>query len=317
MQCPRKFYYKAILGLQEPSTVHTVRGTLAHLALERLFDHPRGERTVDLAVSYVRPAWRALLSPVVERSSVEAGSIEERVRTTERAYRDLLEPGSKEEARALATAADYRALCTPASPEEEELLSSAEDMVSRWFAMENPENFDPEARELHVEAVTAGVTLHGFIDRLDTWTRADGTRLWAISDYKTGRVPGEGKSYSATTMARIENEAFFAMKVYALLWYEMTGTVVDVLRLVYLRTGDRAGVKRMPVTPQMLERTRAQLASIWRSIESAARTETWQPRTGPLCPYCTFQDVCPAFNRDIPPLEQEVALREGTLGVVS
>lgn len=318
MQCPRLFYYKTILGLPDPTTDHAARGTLTHTALERLFDHPRGERTVDVAVAYVRPAWRAMVDPLVERESVETGSPEDRVRAEAGAYRDLVEPGSRDESRVLASAADYRALCEPGSDEEAELLSSAEEMVRRWFDMENPENFDPEARELHVQATTAGVTFHGFIDRLDTWVGKDGQRRWVISDYKTGKVPGDGKSYSPQTMQRIEEEAFFAMKVYALLWYEMTGTMVDALRLVYVRTGDRqAGVKRLMINEHILERTRSQLNGVWRAIERAARNEDWRPKTGPLCPYCSFKDVCPAFNKDLPPLEQEVALAEGTLGIAS
>lgn len=318
LQCPRLFYCKTILGLPSPPSEHAARGTLTHTALERLFDHPRDERTPETAVGYVRPAWTAATDPLAERSSVTPGSPEDRIRQESSAYRDLVEPGSRQERRLLGTAQEYRSLCGPGSTEEEALLSSAEDMVRRWFEMENPKNFDPEGRELHVEATAAGVTFHGFIDRLDCWTKSDGTKVWSISDYKTGKVPGEGKHYSPQTQARIEEDAFFAMKVYALLWQQMTGVAVDVLRLVYVRTGDRSsGVKRLHVTPQMLERTRLQLNSIWRSIERSARNEDWRTQPGPLCPYCSFQDVCPAFNKNLPPLEQEVALLEGRLAEAS
>lgn len=37
-QCPRKYYYSYILELEQPPNVHTVRGNIAHSALEHFFD---------------------------------------------------------------------------------------------------------------------------------------------------------------------------------------------------------------------------------------------------------------------------------------
>ena len=37
-QCPRKYYYSYILGLEQPPNVHTVRGNIAHSVLEHFFD---------------------------------------------------------------------------------------------------------------------------------------------------------------------------------------------------------------------------------------------------------------------------------------
>ena len=59
-QCPAKFYFGSIAKLPRPATEATTVGTLAHSAFERVFDHPRGERTPDLAVTYVRPAWEEI-----------------------------------------------------------------------------------------------------------------------------------------------------------------------------------------------------------------------------------------------------------------
>ena len=43
--CPQLFKFKAIDKLDTPPTVYQARGTTAHLALQRLFDHPAPERT--------------------------------------------------------------------------------------------------------------------------------------------------------------------------------------------------------------------------------------------------------------------------------
>jgi len=56
-QCPKLFYYKSLLGLSTPATKDTCKGTLAHYAFEKVFDHPRGERSEDRAVPYVREHW--------------------------------------------------------------------------------------------------------------------------------------------------------------------------------------------------------------------------------------------------------------------
>lgn len=37
-QCPRKYYYAYILGIAQPPNIHTVRGNIAHSALEHFFD---------------------------------------------------------------------------------------------------------------------------------------------------------------------------------------------------------------------------------------------------------------------------------------
>jgi RecB family exonuclease len=59
-QCPAKFFYGSIVKLRSPATEATTVGTLAHEAFEKIFDHPRDERTEENAVPYVRPAWEAL-----------------------------------------------------------------------------------------------------------------------------------------------------------------------------------------------------------------------------------------------------------------
>lgn len=56
-QCPRLFKYKAIDKIEVPPTVHQARGTTAHLALQRLFDHPAAERTPELLFDLFREAW--------------------------------------------------------------------------------------------------------------------------------------------------------------------------------------------------------------------------------------------------------------------
>lgn len=290
-QCPTLFYFKTIVGLREPATIATTRGTLAHAAFERIFDHPEGQRTIELAQSYIAPAWEQMTSTDLDPQECP--------------------PGSKEEARALESARDYRRLAPAGSAAEAELLASAKDMVANWFLMERVNNFSPtglelpdgtviDGREFHAAAEMFGVNVHGFIDRLDRYVNARGEVIWTVSDYKTGKPVGAGKTYRPETMRRITYEAFFQLRVYAVLCKEMLGIDVKYLRLVYVKTGDRdTGIKTLQVTPQVLAGTREELRTIWRRIMRNARTGTWPTRPQVLCNWCYFNDICPQYNPEL------------------
>lgn len=55
--CPQLFKFRAIERLPEPTSVYQARGTTAHLALQRLFDHPAADRTPELLFDLFRAAW--------------------------------------------------------------------------------------------------------------------------------------------------------------------------------------------------------------------------------------------------------------------
>ncbi len=58
--CPRLFKFRAIERLPEPTTVHQARGTTAHVALQRLFDLPAGDRSPTRLFDLFREAWAEL-----------------------------------------------------------------------------------------------------------------------------------------------------------------------------------------------------------------------------------------------------------------
>jgi len=59
--CALAFRFSAIDKLAEPPAPHTVKGTLVHSALERLFwDHPPGQRSAEAAHRCLEDAWEAL-----------------------------------------------------------------------------------------------------------------------------------------------------------------------------------------------------------------------------------------------------------------
>ena len=395
--CPKSFYFRTIKKLPTKNTVANTRGTLAHEALEEIFKLPREERTPEKAHEFVEPAWRK----IENRDS----------------YKDMVEPGSDE---------------------EKEMLEYAKQMVTNAFKIENIRGFDAGALEYHAEADINGLTLHGYIDRLDEapvngeprafisdykalaidtpiptptgWTSmgdvqvgdqvlgsdgnatrvtkksrvhpnrpcfeitvdgwdaiiADEDHLWVVAYTEHGaRVQATvttaklaelmedraavevraadkpastrepvGKYHQITSVKPTESvdtqcigveaedslflvgrsavpthntgkiprdryldDAFFAMRIYALLLFEETGKMPHMLRLIYLKgeTAEEA-VRRVIVTPELLERTRRDVNAIWRRIKTAAATGNWPTKTGPLCNFCDFKPMCPAFG---------------------
>src|SRR5664280_2051428 len=61
MQCPLLYRFRVIDRLPSPPSAAAARGTLVHVVLERLFDLPSSERTIEAAAALVEPQWRTLL----------------------------------------------------------------------------------------------------------------------------------------------------------------------------------------------------------------------------------------------------------------
>lgn len=157
MQCPKLFHFKTILGVREPNTIHTARGSLAHEALERLFDHPRPERTRQTGISYLLPIW-------------------ERMRAEE-AYEHLIPAEPDEDGNLPWT--DY----------DDDMIATATECILGYFNMENPKVFDPVGIELWLKAQNMVAPMHGIIDRFDRYETKSGEVRWTVSDYKSGKVP--------------------------------------------------------------------------------------------------------------------------------
>src|SRR5687768_4756572 len=58
--CPLLYRFRTIDRLPERKSLAAVRGTLVHSVLERLYDLPAAQRTVDAAQDLLEPAWAEL-----------------------------------------------------------------------------------------------------------------------------------------------------------------------------------------------------------------------------------------------------------------
>ena len=127
-----------------------------HGVLERLFDSPAPERTLERAASLLEPEWQRLLEERPELIDL---------------FADVEAPGR-------------------IAPDEavSAWLASARRLLETYFKLEDPRRVEPAQRELLVEAeLSDGVRLRGFVDRVDVAS----TGATRIVDYKTGNSPSE------------------------------------------------------------------------------------------------------------------------------
>jgi putative RecB family exonuclease len=270
MTCPLLYRLRVIDRLPEPSSPVTTRGTLVHGVLERLFDSPAPERTLERAASLLEPEWQRLL--------------EERPELIE-LFASVVAPveGSPEASTETSTAAP------PATDDAVNAwLASARVLLETYFMLEDPTRIEPAQRELLVEAELAdGVRLRGFVDRVDVAP----TGATRIVDYKTGNSPSE----------LFEGKALFQLKFYALVMWRVSGTIPTLLQLMYL--GDKQILRYAPDEADLLA-TERKVRALWAAIERALANREFPPRRSRLCDWCAHQSVCPEFG-GVPPAYPE------------
>ncbi|XVX22102.1 RecB family exonuclease [Actinomycetota bacterium] len=252
-QCPLLYRFRVVDRIPTPPSPAAARGTLVHAVLERLFDLPAEERTPAAALELLGPQWERL---VAEEPAL-ATMIEDDEHLTEETW--------------------YR---------------QAGALLERWFTLEDPTRLEPAERELYVETEIDGLTLRGYVDRLDV---APSGALRVV-DYKTGRSPSE----------HFEGKALFQMKFYALVLWRTRGVLPRLLQLVYLGNGEIVRYSPDEADLRALERN---VKALWAAIARAAETGDWRPRTSRLCDWCEFRPLCPAWGGTPPPLPADAGVR--------
>ncbi|NOY54794.1 MAG: PD-(D/E)XK nuclease family protein [Actinobacteria bacterium] len=151
-------------------------------------------------------------------------------------------------------------------------------LLGNYFALEDPTRISPLHRELKMLEQLDGMTIRGILDRIDE--TADGDLI--ILDYKTGKAPPE----------RYAMEAFFALKIYALLIRKRTGRTPIEVRLLYL---NGPTMYRLDIDDRKLDAAESAVRALWERIDQAIAEERFPPKRGPLCDWCSFKNRCPAW----------------------
>jgi putative RecB family exonuclease len=155
MVCPLLYRFRVIDRLPERPSAIATRGTMVHAVLERLFDLPPSERTLERAAALLQPAWERLLEAEPELGELfPADQID-----------------GEDDERSFAA-----------------WMASAVDLLRCYFMLEDPQRLQPADREVYVETVLdSGLALRGYVDRIDVSPAGD----VRVVDYKTGRAPRE------------------------------------------------------------------------------------------------------------------------------
>jgi putative RecB family exonuclease len=169
--------------------------------------------------------------------------------------------------------------------------ADAEDLVRRYFQLEDPRTVEAIGLELLLDVEVEGVRLRGIIDRLEL--DEDGELV--VTDYKTGSVPSEN----------YERKRLSGVHIYSLLCEELLGKRPKRVQLLYLR--QPVAILTSP-TDQTTRGTRRSLSAVWQAVERACDREDFRPRPSRLCDYCAFQSYCPSYGGD-PAEATEVAKR--------
>lgn len=270
MTCPLLYRFRVIDALPEPPGLEAMRGTLVHAVLERLFDLPASDRTLQKAGDMVPQQWEELVT-------AQSEDIRALLFGPESNWGELREDRPMQPADA---------------QQEADFLSGAHERLSRYFELEDPTRIEPAERELFVTAeLPDGLVLRGFVDRLDR--AADGRTR--VVDYKTGKAPRD----------LFAQKAMFQMKCYALALWRAHGRIPTVLQLIYLGNSE---ILRYEPDEQDLLATERKLVALWKAILRATDTGDWRPRKSRLCDWCAHQSICPEWGGtppDLPPRQEE------------
>ena len=183
--------------------------------------------------------------------------------------------------------------------EAEAFFAEARDLVEAYLRMEDPTAVRDIGLELRLEAPVGDLVLRGIIDRLEL----DDDGGLVVTDYKTGRAPSV--NYEQTRLAGVH--------FYSFLCEAVLGRRPSAIRLMYLRTGE---VIAATPSAQSVRFVTTRTTAVWKAVEKACLTGTFQPRPSSLCSSCAFQPWCPAFGGD-PELAAVEAPRRSRVRVIA
>jgi putative RecB family exonuclease len=158
--------------------------------------------------------------------------------------------------------------------------ASAATLVRRYFELEDPTTIRPIGLELLLSTPLNGhVKLRGIIDRLEL----DDDGELVVTDYKTGKVPGE----------RQEQGRLTGVHFYSYLCEKLFGRRPARIQLLYL--GEPVAIVATP-SEQSTRGLEKKVDAIWSAIERACDRDDFRPKPSALCSWCAFKEHCPAFG---------------------
>lgn len=152
--------------------------------------------------------------------------------------------------------------------------------VEALFSLEDPRSVTLAGIEHRVTTSIGDVTLLGIIDRWEMLP--DGTVK--IGDYKTGKKP----------RPQYEGEKKFQLTVYKSLVEDELNLPVTQTELLYLKDGIRWVYQPSDEDVALMKET---VVRVWQEIVDACSSGNFETRTSVLCGWCSYKNMCPAWQR--------------------
>jgi putative RecB family exonuclease len=165
---------------------------------------------------------------------------------------------------------------------EAAFLDDAEQLVRRYFALEDPQQVNPIGLELKMEVELGTLRLRGIIDRLEL----DEHGRLVVTDYKTGRVPSE----------QHERARLGGVQFYSYLCERLFGQRPARVQLLYLSEPMAIIAEPTEQSTRGLER---KVQAVWTAVERACERADFRPKVSRLCDWCAFKAYCPAWGGDL------------------
>jgi len=154
-----------------------------------------------------------------------------------------------------------------------------------WWCVENlwkceePTEVNLESVEFEINGEIHGVQIKGFVDRF----QKDENGKIVIEDYKTGKVPNP----------RFTDDKFQQLLIYAVMLEELGIGETSEIRLMYLVAPK---ILSKAVDNQARKKTIKTLVDTKASVDQFCEEGVFPTKAGPLCNWCTFKKICPAWK---------------------
>lgn len=284
-KCPQSYLFQYLLGLKQPTNTALALGSMCHEALEKVFDLDPQDRSLEHLQNLFRSAWAQ--------------------HRTSPTYQDLF--GTTNE-----SLVEYNQTL------EREWGQSGLKLLENYVQVEDPklvQRPNPIQREIWLRAdlpidPSKGVTaphyhdndnnssiptfhVRGIVDRLDmvrvptfhSSSSSSSQVVLRIVDYKTGKAPNF--KYSQRMNEQIAMEAFYQLKIYALLLreigaerYSSPNMELRILRLLFLTSESGRGEyldldlgETQEERDVVLQEVHQDLARVWTEITELVATQ--------------------------------------------
>jgi putative RecB family exonuclease len=259
-ECPRKFYYIYVRGIEEKPTPSKVRGKIVHRVLEHFFTF------VDL-VNVQQEHWHGLWKKF---RNVLFSLLETEWKQIGKVYEDCFKD-EKQKTRFFNETKeflDFYAIKLAFS-----LMNKVKelDKNSEWFESDIKRFFYPKDMEIKLELEEEGIA--GFVDK----TMSLFGKGIAIVDYKTSKCP----------LPHFIPETHLKQgKAYAFLWSRTFNELPKHVSFYYLRTGESVFY---PISERDIEEIKKDIEEI-RSKKPVVKE--FPKKITKLCDFCDFRRFC-------------------------